>query len=150
MHPAYIVRIPASPTGTARAEALSPARMERLDGGSAVPSQLAGGIVALGNFDGFHLGHQAVVGRAVARARAASGATVEIGDLLVGVNRHRFAADCGYRPRWNERVGRAVGSTGIWGLVAAVRDASARECSKHCVFHNSESLARLRKREDRI
>ena len=44
--------------------------MERLDGGSVVPSQLAGGIVALGNFDGFHLGHQAVVGRAVARARA--------------------------------------------------------------------------------
>ena len=45
--------------------------MERLDGGSAVPPHLAGGIVALGNFDGFHLGHQAVVGQAVARARAA-------------------------------------------------------------------------------
>lgn len=44
--------------------------MERLDGGSTVPPHLAGGIVALGNFDGFHLGHQAVVGRAVARARA--------------------------------------------------------------------------------
>ena len=43
--------------------------MERLDGGSAVPRDLAGGIVALGNFDGFHLGHQAVVGQAVARAR---------------------------------------------------------------------------------
>ncbi|MEH3099009.1 bifunctional riboflavin kinase/FAD synthetase [Sphingomonas adhaesiva] len=43
--------------------------MERLDGGSAVPAHLAGGIVALGNFDGFHLGHQAVVRRAVARAR---------------------------------------------------------------------------------
>ncbi|MCW3835198.1 bifunctional riboflavin kinase/FAD synthetase [Sphingomonas canadensis] len=44
--------------------------MERLDSGSAVPGRLRGGIVALGNFDGFHLGHQAVVGRAVARARA--------------------------------------------------------------------------------
>jgi riboflavin kinase/FMN adenylyltransferase len=44
--------------------------MERLDGGSAVPERLRGGIVALGNFDGFHLGHQAVVGRAIARARA--------------------------------------------------------------------------------
>jgi riboflavin kinase/FMN adenylyltransferase len=44
--------------------------MERLDGGSAVPAALRGGIVALGNFDGFHLGHQAVVGRAIARARA--------------------------------------------------------------------------------
>lgn len=44
--------------------------MERLDGGSAVPAGLAGGIVALGNFDGFHLGHQAVVGRGFERARA--------------------------------------------------------------------------------
>ena len=44
--------------------------MERLDGGSPVPDRLRGGIVALGNFDGFHLGHQAVVGAAVARARA--------------------------------------------------------------------------------
>ena len=44
--------------------------MERLDGGSAVPERLRGGIVALGNFDGFHLGHQAVVGRAVERAQA--------------------------------------------------------------------------------
>ena len=43
--------------------------MERLDGGSAVPERLRGGIVALGNFDGFHLGHQAVVGEAVERAR---------------------------------------------------------------------------------
>lgn len=44
--------------------------MERLDGGSAVPGRLRGGIVALGNFDGFHRGHQAVVGRAVERACA--------------------------------------------------------------------------------
>jgi riboflavin kinase/FMN adenylyltransferase len=36
-----------------------------LDGG--IPEQLKGSIVALGNFDGFHLGHQAVVGRAVQR-----------------------------------------------------------------------------------
>jgi len=45
--------------------------MQRLDGDAPVPPHLAGGIVALGNFDGFHLGHQAVVGAAVARARAA-------------------------------------------------------------------------------
>jgi len=44
--------------------------MERLDGGSAVPSRFRGAVVALGNFDGFHLGHQAVAGRAIARARA--------------------------------------------------------------------------------
>ena len=44
--------------------------MTRLDGGAVVPERFRGGIVALGNFDGFHLGHQAVVGRAVERARA--------------------------------------------------------------------------------
>ncbi|WP_414899819.1 bifunctional riboflavin kinase/FAD synthetase [Sphingomonas flavalba] len=44
--------------------------MERLDGSATAPSHLRGGVVALGNFDGFHLGHQAVVGRAVARAHA--------------------------------------------------------------------------------
>lgn len=45
--------------------------MERLDGGVAAPAHLRGAFVALGNFDGFHLGHQAVAGRAIARARAA-------------------------------------------------------------------------------
>lgn len=44
--------------------------MERLDGGAPVPARYRGGIVALGNFDGCHLGHQAVIGRAVERARA--------------------------------------------------------------------------------
>lgn len=44
--------------------------MQRLDGGAPIPPQLAGGIVALGNFDGFHLGHQAVVARAIAWAKA--------------------------------------------------------------------------------
>jgi riboflavin kinase/FMN adenylyltransferase len=42
--------------------------MKRLTLADGVPERLRGGIVALGNFDGFHLGHQAVVGRAVARA----------------------------------------------------------------------------------
>jgi riboflavin kinase/FMN adenylyltransferase len=38
--------------------------MELITGGAALPAQLRGGIVALGNFDGFHAGHQAVVGAA--------------------------------------------------------------------------------------
>ncbi len=42
--------------------------MERLNLSEPVPERLRGGIIALGNFDGFHLGHQGVVGRAVARA----------------------------------------------------------------------------------
>ena len=42
----------------------------RLGHRDAVPEALRGAIVALGNFDGFHLGHQAVVGDAVAWARA--------------------------------------------------------------------------------
>src|SRR3546814_15186813 len=44
--------------------------MERLDGGPAVPAHLRGGISALGNFAGFHRGHQAVVRAAGERARA--------------------------------------------------------------------------------
>lgn len=45
--------------------------MERLFGRAGLPRHLRGGVIALGNFDGFHLGHQAVVGRAVALAREA-------------------------------------------------------------------------------
>lgn len=43
--------------------------MERLYNDGSVPARLRGNIMALGNFDGFHAGHQAVVGRAVERAR---------------------------------------------------------------------------------
>jgi len=42
--------------------------MQRLTLAGGIPDSLKGSIVALGNFDGFHLGHQAVVGRAVQRA----------------------------------------------------------------------------------
>jgi riboflavin kinase/FMN adenylyltransferase len=44
--------------------------MMRLSSSETMPAALRGGVVALGNFDGFHIGHQGVVGRAVARARA--------------------------------------------------------------------------------
>jgi riboflavin kinase/FMN adenylyltransferase len=44
--------------------------MERLSSSAPVPAPLRGSVMALGNFDGFHAGHQAVVGAAVARARA--------------------------------------------------------------------------------
>jgi riboflavin kinase/FMN adenylyltransferase len=39
--------------------------MQRLTHVQPFPDSLRGAIIALGNFDGFHLGHQAVVGRAV-------------------------------------------------------------------------------------
>ncbi|WP_257545537.1 bifunctional riboflavin kinase/FAD synthetase [Sphingopyxis sp. DBS4] len=42
--------------------------MIRLDGHDRIPETLRDGVIALGNFDGFHLGHQAVVGRAVHHA----------------------------------------------------------------------------------
>ena len=41
--------------------------MQRLFHDQPIPGELRGAIIALGNFDGFHLGHQAVVGRAVQR-----------------------------------------------------------------------------------
>jgi riboflavin kinase/FMN adenylyltransferase len=42
--------------------------MQRLFHDQPIPDALRGAVIALGNFDGFHLGHQAVVGRAVQRA----------------------------------------------------------------------------------
>ena len=46
----------------------SRAKMQRLCLSDGIPDKFRDPVVALGNFDGFHLGHQAVVGRAVARA----------------------------------------------------------------------------------
>jgi riboflavin kinase/FMN adenylyltransferase len=41
--------------------------MLRLFHDQPIPDAFRGAILALGNFDGFHLGHQSVVGRAVQR-----------------------------------------------------------------------------------
>ncbi len=41
----------------------------RLDGNAPIPPEFRGGVVALGNFDGVHAGHQAVISAAVAEAR---------------------------------------------------------------------------------
>ena len=43
----------------------------RLSARDLMPSALRGGVAALGNFDGFHLGHQAVAGDAIKQAKAA-------------------------------------------------------------------------------
>ena len=43
--------------------------MIRFDGHDRIAEALRGGVIALGNFDGFHAGHQAVVGRAVHHAK---------------------------------------------------------------------------------
>ena len=43
--------------------------MRWLDHREATPASLRGAIIALGNFDGFHLGHQAVAGEAIRWAR---------------------------------------------------------------------------------
>ena len=44
--------------------------MIRIDASEAMPEALRGAVIALGNFDGFHLGHQAVAGEAVRWAKA--------------------------------------------------------------------------------
>ncbi|SCW88268.1 riboflavin kinase / FMN adenylyltransferase [Sphingobium faniae] len=50
--------------------------MERLESGVPVPAHLRGAIMALGNFDGFHRGHQAVVRRATEWAKAEGRPTI--------------------------------------------------------------------------
>lgn len=44
--------------------------MRWLDHRNAIPPALRGAVIALGNFDGFHRGHQAVAGEAIAWAKA--------------------------------------------------------------------------------
>ncbi|TIV44012.1 MAG: bifunctional riboflavin kinase/FAD synthetase, partial [Mesorhizobium sp.] len=41
---------------------------ERLSTAAPLPAHLRGGVVAIGNFDGVHRGHQAVLERALAEA----------------------------------------------------------------------------------
>jgi riboflavin kinase / FMN adenylyltransferase len=41
----------------------------RFSSADPLPAAFRGGVIALGNFDGFHAGHQAVAGRAIAMAR---------------------------------------------------------------------------------
>ena len=43
----------------------------RLSARDLMPEALRSAVVALGNFDGFHQGHMAVAGEAIAQARAA-------------------------------------------------------------------------------
>jgi riboflavin kinase / FMN adenylyltransferase len=50
--------------------------IQRLDSRETIPDPLRGAVIALGNFDGFHLGHQAVVREAVEWARRESRAVI--------------------------------------------------------------------------
>ena len=43
----------------------------RLSASDPMPEHLRGAVLALGNFDGYHLGHQSVAGEAIAQAKAA-------------------------------------------------------------------------------
>jgi riboflavin kinase/FMN adenylyltransferase len=43
--------------------------MDRITSDETMPTHLRGAVIALGNFDGFHAGHQAVAGEAIAWAR---------------------------------------------------------------------------------
>ncbi len=52
--------------------------MIRVTGDAPFPATLRGGVAALGNFDGYHAGHQAVVGEARARAKAKGGPALVI------------------------------------------------------------------------
>ena len=56
------------PDGLSQARCGQP--IEVVFGGRPLPVHLQGAVIALGNFDGFHVGHQAVAARAIAIARS--------------------------------------------------------------------------------
>ncbi len=61
---------PVSPKPSSEVAAdAAPPRIERVFGGRPLPPHLRGAVIALGNFDGFHLGHQAVAACAIELAR---------------------------------------------------------------------------------
>lgn len=66
-------------------------QIARIEGGRPLSPDLQGAVIALGNFDGFHLGHQAVVGRALEMARD-RGAAVIVATFDPHPTRH-FAPD---------------------------------------------------------
>ncbi len=105
--------------------------MERLDGAASVPGHLRGGIVALGNFDGFHRGHQAVVGRAVARARD-EGRPVLIATFDPHPVRHFRPETPPFRLTTLDQRARLFAEAGadamlVFGFDAALASLSARE-----------------------
>lgn len=105
--------------------------MERLDGAASVPGHLRGGIVALGNFDGFHRGHQAVVGRAVARARD-EGRSVIVATFDPHPVRHFRPDTPPFRLTTLDQRARLFAEAGadamlVFGFDAALASLSARE-----------------------
>ena len=64
--------------------------MELITGQQPLPEHLAGGVAALGNFDGFHPGHQAVVRRAGELAAARGGPLLVITCVALAI---RLLAD---------------------------------------------------------
>ncbi|WP_309225338.1 bifunctional riboflavin kinase/FAD synthetase [Quadrisphaera sp. INWT6] len=68
----------AHPVGTAARGGVQTVRVERWYGTDEVPAGYGPSVVALGNFDGVHRGHQSVLRAVVARARAIGGRAVAV------------------------------------------------------------------------
>ena len=64
--------------GAPRCGAVQTVRVERWYGTDEVPAGYGPSVVALGNFDGVHRGHQSVLRAVVARARAIGGRAVAV------------------------------------------------------------------------
>ncbi len=90
--------------------------IQTLNGNARLPAEFRGGVVALGNFDGFHKGHQAVVGRAISLARA-RGVPALVATFDPHPVRHFVPGAAPFRLTTLEQRARLFGSAGADAMV---------------------------------
>jgi len=110
-----------------------------------LPDSLQGGAVAIGNFDGVHLGHAAIAGRLVTAARAAGGPAVvfTFDPHPVRILRPEAAPP---PLTWTDRKAELLGQLDVDAVIAYPTDTALLDLSAGDFFHRI-IIDRLRARE---